>query len=121
MKKALSSLILSAGLFFSCSQKEYTKEEVLNNIEKERTFSEQKYKKYYILKVENYEDRMIEEYYDFDRDGNMDVATISEFGLFDSTKDKPFFIGVCKKNNSKFNIFYSDLDGDGILEEKAGK
>lgn len=115
MKKGIISLILGAGLLFGCSTTaDYTRKEMLDKIEKERVFSEQKYKKYSMIKIEDYRSLIINEYYDFNEDGYPDVRTMFDF----TGMDNPVFIGIYKNKSTNFSSFYYDSDGDGVFEEK---
>ncbi len=128
MNKTLVGLILGIGLLSGCSQKEYTKEQVFEKIEKERTFSEQEYKRYSILRIAMPGGMIIEQLFDFDRDGNIDAGamfsavnvTLDRYGeVIDcKIKDKAIFVGMENDGNSKFKFFYSDKGRDGILENK---
>lgn len=129
MNKTLASLILGIGLLSRCSAKEYTKEQVFEKIEKERIFSEQEYKKYSILRIAMPGGMIIEQLYDFDRDGEIDAGamfsalkvTTDRYGevIECKVKDKAVFVGIENDGNSKFKFLYSDKDENGILEEKV--
>jgi len=127
MNKTLVGLILGVGLLSGCSQKEYTSQEIFEKIDKERTFSEQEYRRYSILKIAMPGGRIIEQLYDFDRDGDIDAGamfsaekiTTDKYGeVIDcKVKDKAVFVGIENDGNSKFKFFYIDKDENGILEE----
>lgn len=129
MNKTLAGLILSTGLLVGCSEKEYTKQEVFEKIDRERVFSEQEYKKYSILKIAIPKGGVIEQLYDFDRDGEIDAGamfcaikmTTDKYGEVIECKviDKAIFVGVENDGNFKFKFFYSDKDENGILEERV--
>jgi len=117
MKKALVSLILGIGLFSGCIQEEYTKRKILDDIEKDRIFSAQKYEKYSAFMVKDYELGIIDGYYDFNKDDKPDVRAMFEFEM----EDRAVFIGIYQDNGTNFYKFYSDSDRNGILEEEISR
>ena len=125
MKRLIPTLGL-AGLLLFGFFKGSERDNILEDIFKNRTFEIEKYKEYIFSKYPNIDNLKMYIAFDLNKNGipdlmttvNMKNAFMLENKLYFKPDYYPVFMGIDKDENGKYELFYGDIDQDGYLESR---
>jgi len=123
MKKLFSILMLTGLSFIGCSSE---RDNLLEDIFKNRTFEVEKYMAYHVSTIPDVEKSKVHSNFDLNKNGKTDLTAtikmedvlIKGDTLFFRPNPYAFLIGINKNENEKYELFYMDIDGDHYFESR---
>jgi hypothetical protein len=126
MRKLPLMFGLASLLFLGYSERNSRKNDLLEDIFKDRTFEIEKYNKYIFSRNNDSINSISYIAFDLDKNGKPDLIAATEIEgtymrgdtLFLRTKPYAFLVGINKNEDEKYELFYEDFDDDNYLEAR---